>query len=124
MQNRAVEMAKEFPWADVVGVDLALCPLEEENLPPNCRFEVDDINLGLAHFENRFDVIHLRFVGSGLKNFSQRLKDVHLCLRPGGVVLWVDVDYTLYFTAEFKYLPFAIDLDDDTGSWMQRPLAG
>lgn len=33
-------MAKEFPHASVVGVDLAPCPVEQESLPPNCRFEV------------------------------------------------------------------------------------
>jgi hypothetical protein len=33
-------MAKEFPAASVIGVDLAPCPVEQESLPPNCRFEV------------------------------------------------------------------------------------
>ncbi|KIM24059.1 hypothetical protein M408DRAFT_331978 [Serendipita vermifera MAFF 305830] len=119
----AVEMAKEFPWADVVGVDLALCPLEPENVPPNCRFEMDNLNLGLSHYENQFDVVHLRFVGSGLKDFPQRMKDVHATLKPGGVVLWVDVDYSLYFTPEFRYIPFALDANDPVGAWGQRSLA-
>ncbi|PVG02071.1 S-adenosyl-L-methionine-dependent methyltransferase [Serendipita vermifera] len=115
----AVEMAKQFPWAEVVGVDLAPCPIATENLPPNCRFEVDDINLGLSHFEGHFDVIHLRFVAGGMKNFAQRMKDVHSCLKPGGIVLWIEMDYSLYFTEEFKYLPFATDTDPEH-SWQQR----
>jgi hypothetical protein len=60
-------MAREFPHASVVGVDLAPVPIEPDSLPPNCRFEVrnpaftvsrklkffqvDDISLGLQHFE-------------------------------------------------------------------------
>jgi hypothetical protein len=48
---RASEMAKEFPHCEVVGVDLAPVPLEKMDLPPNCRFEIDDVNIGLAHFE-------------------------------------------------------------------------
>ncbi|CAG8733878.1 2591_t:CDS:2, partial [Acaulospora colombiana] len=115
----AVEMAKQFPWAEVVGVDLAPCPIATESLPPNCRFEVDDINLGLTHFENQFDVVHLRFVAGGMKNFAQRMKDVHSCLKPGGIVLWIEMDYSLYFTEEFKYLPFATDTNPDD-SWQQR----
>jgi hypothetical protein len=39
-------MAREFPHAQVLGVDLAPVPAEPETLPDNCRFEVDDINLG------------------------------------------------------------------------------
>jgi hypothetical protein len=116
-------MAKQFPWAQVVGVDLAPCPIASEELPPNCRFEVDNINLGLGHFENQFDVVHLRFVAGGMKDFAQRMKDVHSCLKPGGIVLWIEVDYALYFTEEFKYMPFPTEADPDV-SWQQRPLAG
>ena len=50
------------------------------------------------------------------------MKQIHSCLKPGGVVLYVDVDYSLYFTPEFKYIPFGLDVGDPVGSWMQRPL--
>ncbi|CAG7847886.1 SubName: Full=Uncharacterized protein {ECO:0000313/EMBL:CCA74809.1} [Serendipita indica DSM 11827] len=117
-----IGMAYEFPHAEVVGIDLAQVPLDAESLPPNCRFEVDNINMGLSHFESQFDVVHVRFVGSGLKDFPQRMKDIHACLKPGGIVLWLDVDYDVYFTEEFSYIPSATDTNPE-GSWMQRPLA-
>jgi len=57
-------MALEFPHARVVAVDLA--PSGIADPPPNCAFELDDINQGLAHFYGRFDVVHMRSVGSGV----------------------------------------------------------
>jgi hypothetical protein len=63
----AIEMAKEFPHAKVVGVDLAPIPFEPEQMPPNCQMEIDDINLGLPHFHTRWDIVHMRCVYGGLK---------------------------------------------------------
>jgi hypothetical protein len=83
---------------------------------------VDDINLGLSHFSN-FDVIHLRFVAGGLKDFRQRMRDVHSCLKPGGIVIWIEVQYDLFFTDKFVYKTPATEVNP-SGSWMQRPLAG
>ena len=56
-------MALEFPHAQVVAVDLAPSPIDDP--PPNCTFELDDINQGLLHFYGQFDVVHMRTVGSG-----------------------------------------------------------
>lgn len=36
-------------------------------MPPNCRIEVDDINLGLEHFYNKFDIVHARLISSGVR---------------------------------------------------------
>ncbi|KAG8762237.1 hypothetical protein FRC15_008604, partial [Serendipita sp. 397] len=116
----AVEMAKEFPHAEVIGVDLSPCPISAEELPVNCRFEVDDLNLGLSHFENQFDVIHLRLVHSGLKDFRKSMADVENCLKPGGIVLWVDMDYDLYSQDTFVHMPTASELHP-SGAWLSRP---
>jgi hypothetical protein len=60
-------MAREFPDANVVAVDLVPIPIEPEKLPPNFQMEIDDINFGLPHFVDRFSVVHLRCVFGGLK---------------------------------------------------------
>ena len=122
-------MARNFPDVDVVGVDLAPIPVEVDTIPPNCRFEIDDVNLGLEHFQDSFDLIHARLIGSGLKDFRKTLQDVHACLRPGGMILWVDADYDMYAGEDFKYIPFAFDEDasDPTQtqrSWTQRVIYG
>ncbi|KAG8768465.1 hypothetical protein FRB91_010007 [Serendipita sp. 411] len=115
----AIEMAREYPDAEVLGIDLAPVPVDGDTLPSNCRFEVDNINLGLAHFGGQFDVVHIRFVGSGLQNFKERMKDVHNCLKPGGIVIWVDADFDYYSTEKFEYHLPATD-DNPGGCWSQR----
>lgn len=53
----AVEVADRYPGAVVVGVDLF--PPTDTWVPPNCRFEVDDV-LKPWMFQNQFDLIHMR----------------------------------------------------------------
>ena len=116
---RSSEIAKEFPHCEVVGVDLAPVPLENTDLPPNCRFEIDDVNLGLTHFRGQFDVVHTRLIASGLKDFRKTMQDVEECLKPGGIVLWVEADYDMYSADRYIYMPFAT-AEDGSGSWFQR----
>jgi SAM-dependent methyltransferase len=117
-------MAREFPHAQVLGVDLAPVPTAPEALPSNCQFEVADINLGLAHFEGQWDLVHLRMVGSGFKNFLKVLSDVEKCLKPGGLVLWLDADYDMLATTSFTYSrPPASELNP-SGAWLVRILYG
>lgn len=54
----ASEFADMHPSADVLGVDLS--PIQPNFVPPNCRFEVDDINQDWTYPENKFDFVHLR----------------------------------------------------------------
>jgi hypothetical protein len=63
-------MAREFPNCQVVGIDLAPPPVDIQSLPANCRFEIDDVNLGLSHHHGQFDVIHVRCIGSGVSSFA------------------------------------------------------
>jgi hypothetical protein len=116
-------MAKKFPWAKVTGVDLAPCPIPTKDLPSNCNFKVHDISSGLSQFKNQFDVIHVRFVGCYLKEFEQCTKDVHTCLKPGGIVLWIEFDFTIYFTDQITYIPPAVD-DTPGTSWVSRIMTG
>jgi len=67
---RALEMAIKFPHCDVLGIDLAPVPIEEGRMPPNCRFEIKDVNLGLPHYHLHFDVIHVRCIGSGVSPYD------------------------------------------------------
>ncbi|KAI0723973.1 S-adenosyl-L-methionine-dependent methyltransferase [Cerioporus squamosus] len=91
----AIDMAKQFPHCSVVGVDLAP-PRVDGDLPPNCRFEIDDANLGFSHYRESFDVIHARSVSAGIRDFPQLLEELAQALRPGGVVLLGDGEMQLY----------------------------
>lgn len=101
----SLEMAKAYPRARVVGIDLAPVPIDPETKPPNCTFEIDNINNGLTHFDKQFDVINARLIGFGLQNFRKSMVDVARCLKPGGIVIWLDGDYDLYWGYPPKYMP-------------------
>ncbi|KAJ1302641.1 hypothetical protein OPQ81_002958 [Rhizoctonia solani] len=65
-----VQCAIDFPHVEVLGVDLA--PTSAIAPPPNCRFEIDDLNLGLEHFFGpTFDIVHARLLNSGLHVLTQ-----------------------------------------------------
>ncbi|KLO18675.1 S-adenosyl-L-methionine-dependent methyltransferase [Schizopora paradoxa] len=86
--NWASAMALEFPHAQIVGVDLA--PTTSRPPPPNCRFEFDDFTLGMQHYYNSFDVVHSRAVANGVKDFEWLIHEAAKCLRPGGVLYFIE----------------------------------
>jgi len=83
-------------------------------MPPNCRSEVDDINLGLEHFYGDFNVVHAQLISSGVRSslviirdflFSKKIqiKDFHnlinhlsRVLRPGGLIILIEWDFHSY----------------------------
>ncbi|KAG8988856.1 hypothetical protein FRB94_002180 [Tulasnella sp. JGI-2019a] len=82
----AVDMTREFPHAQVLGIDLA-SPILTTIPPPNCRFESHDINHGLDQFGISFDLIHIRACDQGIASQSDLVTAVANVLRPGGLFL-------------------------------------
>ncbi|KDQ21624.1 hypothetical protein BOTBODRAFT_26057 [Botryobasidium botryosum FD-172 SS1] len=98
----AVEMARQYPHCDVVGVDLA--PVQSKDRPDNCRIEVDDINLGLEHFYGQFDLVHARLISSGIKDYHSLVDQISQIVRPGGLFIAIECEFIVY--DEHKvYLP-------------------
>lgn len=83
-----IQMAQMFPWTEVLGVDLA--PNMARPRPPNCRFELDDVNLGISRCRNTFDLVQSRLVAFGIQNFRQFLQDTINTLRPGGIATFIE----------------------------------
>lgn len=52
------DFADEHASAEVIGVDLS--PIQPGFVPPNCRFEVDDVNEHWTYPEANFDFVHVR----------------------------------------------------------------
>ena len=73
---RTTATASRYPHVEVVGTDLAPAIINENNIPMNCRFELDDVNRGLAHFYGQMDLVHMRAVGAGVS--PCRFLPIHL----------------------------------------------
>ncbi|KAI8282192.1 Secondary metabolism regulator LAE1 [Colletotrichum sp. SAR11_240] len=94
----AIEFGDEHPEAEVIGVDLSA--VQVDFVPPNVRFEVDDIEEPWT-FSKPFDYIHSRMMTSSIANWQSYLPKCYDGLEPGG---YLELD-------EFDIFP---DCDDDT----------
>lgn len=84
-------MAKEFPEAEVWGVDRPYARrLWTGEAPSNCHFETHNSYDFLSEHEARYDLIHMRFVAGGCTQFIKTLGDIQACLKPGGLFILID----------------------------------
>ncbi|CAG8725604.1 9865_t:CDS:2, partial [Acaulospora colombiana] len=77
--TRCLDMAREFPHVEVLGIDLQ--PGPTEGIPSNCAFAIHDIDKGLSPFHGLFDL---------LKDHQATLKNSIACLKPDGIVIFMD----------------------------------
>ncbi|KFA67629.1 hypothetical protein S40285_04952 [Stachybotrys chlorohalonatus IBT 40285] len=94
-----VDIADEFPSAEVLGIDIA--PTQPEWVPPNCRFELDDIEQPWTSKPNTADFIFCRDPIASVRDFPKLLDQSFVHLKPGG---WV----------EFQCVTGLLQCDDDT----------
>ncbi|KAK4685762.1 hypothetical protein P7C73_g4385, partial [Tremellales sp. Uapishka_1] len=85
----AIEMALEFPHAEVIGVDLA--PVKPyDNLPENVHFMIEDAAQGLPFADNSFDVVHSRALFLGIRDWPAYVTEIVRLVKPGGLVYFVE----------------------------------
>ena len=108
-----IEIAGEFPEAEVVGVDLAPTHRTREEVektgiiyPKNVSFVVGDITKRLPFADQHFDVIHVRSLLFGVKDWRALISEVVRLLRPGG----------LFISIEGQIPYHCIDVPDDQQS--------
>ncbi|KAF9177072.1 hypothetical protein BGZ49_005799 [Haplosporangium sp. Z 27] len=88
-----MEMANEFPDANIVGVDMS--PVFPSTIiPSNCRFVRQDIIQGLPFPDNYFDFVHQRLLVAGLtpENWVNVIKELERVTKPGGWIELAEVD--------------------------------
>ncbi|KAH6918517.1 S-adenosyl-L-methionine-dependent methyltransferase [Coprinopsis sp. MPI-PUGE-AT-0042] len=80
----AIDMADEFPSAEVLGLDI--CPIQP-------RFEICDLEDAFLPYPSAsFDLIHARDIQLGVRDYPRLLKEIARLLRPGGLVLLIESD--------------------------------
>ncbi|KAF8163351.1 S-adenosyl-L-methionine-dependent methyltransferase [Crassisporium funariophilum] len=85
----AIDIADEFPRAEVIAVDLA--PIQPRCVPPNCTFELCDLDQWhIPYPDAHFDFIHARSLHIGIHNYPRFLHELARLLRPGGLILLVE----------------------------------
>ncbi|KAF2461446.1 S-adenosyl-L-methionine-dependent methyltransferase [Lineolata rhizophorae] len=79
----AMDMADEYPSAKVVGTDLSPIQPNLKSVPPNCSFIVEDSE-GPWVWEEQFDFIHSRTLGSTWRDWPGYFNKCFHYLKPGG----------------------------------------
>ncbi|KUL83232.1 hypothetical protein ZTR_10469 [Talaromyces verruculosus] len=79
----AIDFADIHPDSHVVGIDLS--PIQPSNIPPNCRFFVDDIESPWT-FESKFDFIHARAMSGSIRDWDTLLHQALENLNEDGVI--------------------------------------
>ncbi|GCE30217.1 hypothetical protein KDA_57010 [Dictyobacter alpinus] len=85
-----LEMGKEFPQAQVNGLDVEIPLVAQEMQEANCAFVVGNVLKGLPFPDNTFDYVHQRFLASALpaNEWPRVLKELMRVTKPGG---WIEL---------------------------------
>jgi SAM-dependent methyltransferase len=81
----AIEFADEHPESSVVGVDLSA--IQPTSTPPNCKFEVDDLEDPWT-YPQKFDLIHARMMQGSIAHWPKFLEQAFAATKPGG---WIEL---------------------------------
>ncbi|KAK0654946.1 S-adenosyl-L-methionine-dependent methyltransferase [Cercophora newfieldiana] len=89
----AMVMADVFPGAEVLGNDLS--PVQPSWVPPNVKFEVDDVESPWLH-EKPFDFIFSRYMCACIADWPKLVGNIFAGLNPGGWAEFQDFDLEYY----------------------------
>ncbi|MCJ1368523.1 hypothetical protein MMC16_007667 [Acarospora aff. strigata] len=100
----AIDMGDKYPSADVRGLisylgdsiyvsilGNDLSAIQPRWVPPNVRFEVDDVEADWTYGE-KFDYIHARCMAPSIRDWPKLIRQCYEALTPGGWVEIQDID--------------------------------
>ncbi|KAF5341849.1 hypothetical protein D9611_001724 [Ephemerocybe angulata] len=97
------DACRDFPYCDAIAVDLV--PLsEDDDFPSNLRMEIDNLNKGIEHFYDQFDVVHSRLIAFGIRHYHRLVEHVARVLRPNGLIEAQEYDFQTY-DRDHKIIP-------------------
>ncbi|KAI5788663.1 S-adenosyl-L-methionine-dependent methyltransferase [Pyronema domesticum] len=80
----AIDMADEYPSAEIVGNDLS--PVQPKWMPPNCRFEIVDAEAEWTYRPDHFDYVHMRNLSQAVTDWPFLIAEAYRCIQPGGFI--------------------------------------
>ncbi|KAI9864789.1 MAG: hypothetical protein M1813_002559 [Trichoglossum hirsutum] len=89
----AIEMGDEHPSAEILGNDLS--PIQPSMVPPNVRFEINDIE-DTWTYATSFDYIHCRYMAGSILDWPKLARQAYKHTKPGGWVEFSDWDLHPY----------------------------
>jgi Methyltransferase domain len=69
------DVADAHPHTEVIGIDLS--PIQPQLVPPNLKFEIDDVELPWTFPQNHFDLIHIRALLGSLQDWPKFYKECY-----------------------------------------------
>ncbi|RYP40332.1 hypothetical protein DL767_001789 [Monosporascus sp. MG133] len=78
----AIDVADEYPSAEVIGIDIS--PTQPTWVPPNLRFEIEDVQLDWTFKPESFDFIHIRYMYGAIDDWPKLYGQMYRFLKPGG----------------------------------------
>jgi trans-aconitate methyltransferase len=88
-----IDMGDQFPSAEILGNDLS--PVQPSWVPPNVKFEVDDIESSWA-YSRPFDFIFCRTLSCAVGDWPRLMRQAYQHVKPGGWVEFQDFNLTLH----------------------------
>ncbi|KAM0547770.1 hypothetical protein ACHAPJ_010231 [Fusarium lateritium] len=88
----AIEFADQHPEAQVIGVDLS--PIQPSLVPPNCLFEIDDLEKEWTWTEP-FDFVFARTMTGSFADVEGFIKNAYDNIEPGGYLEMQDLTYPI-----------------------------
>lgn len=82
MLTQFSDFADLYPGAEVIGVDIS--PSQPQWIPPNLRFEIDDVTQPWTYGRNSFDYIHMRWLVGAIEDWDKLFRECFNALQPGG----------------------------------------
>ncbi|KAI1645802.1 S-adenosyl-L-methionine-dependent methyltransferase [Daldinia loculata] len=91
----AIEMAARYPQAQITGVDVY--PIQRRGgIPPNVKFEIDDVENPWKYPDNTFDFIHARSMAGGVRDWPALFRQVYNKLKPGGLFEMTEIALNIF----------------------------
>ncbi|KAK1712369.1 hypothetical protein BDP67DRAFT_490276 [Colletotrichum lupini] len=89
----ARDFADMYPSTEVIGVDIS--PIQPDWVPPNCKFQIDDIEQPWTWPMSHFDYVHISHLEGSVAEWPALYAQAFAHIKSGGFVEVKEIDVEL-----------------------------